>query len=458
LTAGIKANVDGSAAIQVGGVDAITLTSAGAASFVTSPTSLAGNLAFTGTGNRITGDFSNATVANRVMFQTSTTNAATPLGVIPNGTGVNSSFGAFANSDPTNTSFGSFGIFGGADVRVQSAITGTGSYLPMTFFTGGSERMRVDTSGNVGIGTTSPSGRLDVQNNQNATSNFYFRNTDTTNTSSRAALNTTAGNQNITLLAINGDNTFIQRASGSLQFQNAGTTQMLLDSSGNVGIGVVPSSWDTINGPALQGYGWAIHTPANGGFNTLAITSNARNSTGSTYNYIGTAAASMYQQFNSNHIWFRAPSGTAGNAITFTQAMTLDSNGALILAGSTAQKATGTTWSNPSDVRLKDNVRDYGKGIAELMQVRVREWEYNGKGGTTEGMKGLGVIADEVMTVLPDTVENYDAKLNADDEETTAIKKFDATEITWLLVKALQELKAELDATKAEVALLKGAA
>ena len=46
------------------------------------------------------------------------------------------------------------------------------------------------------------------------------------------------------------------------------------------------------------------------------------------------------------------------------------------------------------------------------MKVRVREWEYNGKGGTTEGMKGLGVIADEAMLVLPDTVDTYQAKLN----------------------------------------------
>ena len=62
------------------------------------------------------------------------------------------------------------------------------------------------------------------------------------------------------------------------------------------------------------------------------------------------------------------------------------------------------------------------------------------------------------MEVLPNTVDNYEAKLNSDDEETTEIKKFDATEITWLLVKTaqeqqvmIQELKAELDALKAKV-------
>jgi hypothetical protein len=122
--------------------------------------------------------------------------------------------------------------------------------------------------------------------------------------------------------------------------------------------------------------------------------------------------------------------------------MRLDSSGGLILAGSTAQKATGTTWSNPSDQRIKDNIRDYGKGITELMQIRVKEWEYNGKGGTVQGTKGLGVVADEIMMVLPDTVSTYDAKLNIEDEEVTAIKKFDATEITWLLVKTIQEQQA----------------
>lgn len=134
--------------------------------------------------------------------------------------------------------------------------------------------------------------------------------------------------------------------------------------------------------------------------------------------------------------------------------LTLESGGSLILAGSTAQKATGTTWSNPSDQRLKSNITDYPKGIPELMQVRVCEWEYNGKGGTVEGMRGIGVIADEVMVVLPNTVETYDAKLNDTDEETTAIKKFDATEITWLLVKAVQEQQAIINSLEARLSAL----
>jgi hypothetical protein len=134
--------------------------------------------------------------------------------------------------------------------------------------------------------------------------------------------------------------------------------------------------------------------------------------------------------------------------------MRIDSSGGLILIGSTAQKATGTTWSNPSDIRLKDNIEDYAKGLPELMQVKVKTWEYNGKGGTIAGTKGLGVVADEIKEILPDTVDNYKAKLNADDAEDSDIKKFDATEITWLMLKSIQELKATVDEQAARIATL----
>jgi hypothetical protein len=69
-------------------------------------------------------------------------------------------------------------------------------------------------------------------------------------------------------------------------------------------------------------------------------------------------------------------------------------------------------------------------------------------------MKGLGVIADEVMTVLPNTVENYYSKLNAEDQEAVAIKKFDATEITWLLVKTIQEQQALIGSLNSRVLAL----
>lgn len=129
-------------------------TIAGVKTFSSAPVvpglSDSGNLTFTGTGNRITGDFSNATIANRVMFQTSTVNGNSQVEIIPNGSGTQSNIVvSSSSSDPANASIGSMLMAGGTEVRLQSGIRGTGTYLPMTFYTGGSERMRIETSGNV---------------------------------------------------------------------------------------------------------------------------------------------------------------------------------------------------------------------------------------------------------------------------------------------------------------------
>lgn len=113
--------------------------------------SVAGGVNITAAGARITGDFSNATVANRVMFQTSTPATFTALSAVP--TGTESYLTLYQYSDINNCSYSAMSALN-TEMRLDSGKTGVGSYRPMTFYTGGGERMRIDTSGNVGVGTT----------------------------------------------------------------------------------------------------------------------------------------------------------------------------------------------------------------------------------------------------------------------------------------------------------------
>lgn len=120
-----------------------------------------GTFTFGGTAPRITGDFSNGTQASRALFQTSTANSTTSIGAIPSGTGTTAAWNVYNNSDPTNASYTQVRATS-TDSSILAGLTGTGTYLPMTFITGGSERIRIDTSGNVSIGTATPSTKLTV--------------------------------------------------------------------------------------------------------------------------------------------------------------------------------------------------------------------------------------------------------------------------------------------------------
>jgi len=102
-------------------------------------------------GGNITGDFSNATLSSRANFQSSTLNGVTIVSLIPNGTGTQSRLNVLNVSSTTNYALGSL-LATATDVRLVSDAAGTGTQLPMTFYTNGLGRFVMGTAGQFGIG------------------------------------------------------------------------------------------------------------------------------------------------------------------------------------------------------------------------------------------------------------------------------------------------------------------
>ena len=142
---------------------------------------------------------------------------------------------------------------------------------------------------------------------------------------------------------------------------------------------------------------------------------------------------------------YRVAPGTT----TATSLLHLSSVGDLTIAGSVANKPTGTTWANPSDRRLKEEIEDYATGLAAICQLQPRTFLYNGKGGSTAGMRGYGFVADEVAPVMPETVGVRAGKLSPLDETETDILTLDQSNLILALVNAVKELSAKVDSLEA---------
>jgi hypothetical protein len=198
-----------------------------------------GNLTFSGTAQRITGDMTNGALSSRLYFQTSTANSNTSVGAIPSGTAQVSSFNSFNSSDPNNAALLQAQALS-TDVRLNSNAVGTGTYLPMTFYTGGSERVRIDTDGNLLVGTSGQIARLGVVN---PTGGYGFaiqgQATDGQSILSSMDRSGTVYTGNITFPE-DGSILFGRLNTGSQ------TTRMTIDSSGNVGIGGTALAYEKV--------------------------------------------------------------------------------------------------------------------------------------------------------------------------------------------------------------------
>lgn len=223
-----------------------------------------------------------------------------------------------------------FGVAGRVDFGIGGdfAIIGGTSGVIFGNSATNSEQMRLTSTG-LGIGTSSPSNKLDVV----GTAAFTYINS------------TGQGTSGVYLAGTSGSSSVTQFG-GELRFSTGGTAntpatsateKMRLDSSGNLGLGVTPSAWLWPNGSAgaLQLQSGAAFSGYNAG---TYVSQNWYYNAGE--RYIATGFATRYEQQSGQHRWLIAPSGTAGNAFSFTQAMTLDASGNLLVG--TTSSVSGT--------------------------------------------------------------------------------------------------------------------
>jgi hypothetical protein len=192
------------------------------------------------------------------------------------------------------------------------------------------------------------------------------------------------------------------------------TERARIDSSGNLLVGTTSSSARLyVVGPGGSGY-------ANG----LAwISSNAASDT--------TYTAMSIQKYDND-------TTTSQKFVTF-----LINQGAAASGYITANGANAATFTSSSDARLKENITALPNQLSNICALKPSEFDFKDGSGHQ-----VGFIAQEMQEVYPDCV-------SPDENEMLMISGWSKTEAR--LVKAIQELKADLDATKAELAALKGA-
>lgn len=291
------------------------------------------------------------------------------------------------------------------------AVTNDGAYTGdgISFADGTpSNTLVTNTSGNVGIGTSSPSSRLDVQASQGVQ-----KLTSTTGTNSvYQQFVSTGGNAYVGLNNSTGAD--FGNAAYALQVYHAGaypvvfstnnTERMRIDSAGQVYVR-----------PSTGGTGYTAGDSglySDGGFgNTLRL--------GNTYG-AGKGFAAFY-------------------------------NGSTAIGSINAATASSTSYVTSSDYRLKENIAPMTGALAKVALLKPCTYTWK-----IDGSEGQGFIAHELQEIVPECVVGEKDAV----EEDGSIKPqgIDTSFLVATLTAAIQELKAELDTVKTELATLKGTA
>jgi hypothetical protein len=262
--------------------------------------------------------------------------------------------------------------------------------------------MTLDASGNLGIGTSSPSARLESSVSSTSTPSLRLR----YNSTSYYFDASMDGNGNTIFMvpAANGV------TSGNFVFGAGGAERARIDSSGNLLVGTTSAALTTA-GVKLISYS---ATQANISLGDAGTTnSDVR------YTLYSTGAGA-----------YRFYVGMGGTVF-----------------------ATSTTISSLSDARYKENVRDLNVGLAEVMALKPRLYDWKeGKGADIKNARGF--IAQEFEEVFPDLIDEWRDPAPEGEEPYKSVR----ADLIPVLVKAIQEQQAIIDTLTNRITALEGAA
>jgi hypothetical protein len=319
--------------------------------------------------NQILGAGGTATLASATI-----TGALTVSGLTNLSSAFGGNYGLTLNNTTNNASgflkIAGGGTLGGGEIDFFNGATAWGGikcvassqleFLSSSFST----LMTLNATG-LGVGV-SPSYKLDVSSSSNIVGRV----------SSSSVLNTGFNIVNTTgstwsLYSFGSNDATLQNSFGI--YHSNGTSFLQITQTGNVGVGVTPSAWSSTY-KALQ-VSSVAGLSCNSGSAEVLLSNNYFRAA-SQDQYITTNFATIYQQVSGSHRFYTAPSGTAGNAITFTQAMTLDASGNL-LVGLTA---AGTTAAKT--IQIANGTAPTANVTGGQLYVEAGALKYRGSSGT----------------------------------------------------------------------------
>jgi hypothetical protein len=271
------------------------------------------------------------------------------------------------------------------------------------------------TAGRVGIGTTRPAAKLEVEADWTGVDGAMRLSGD--KPTIRFSGGPISGNRSWLLhLGSNGPgNLEFFRESGPAQWSPV----LAMSPSGNVGIGEVNPSFQLSLGRSIASTKLALYE------------TDASNAYG-----LGVTAGTFRLHLANPQARFAFFDSATANA---REILTLGGSGNLVVTG-TARKPGGGSWADLSDRKLKTDIRQLEGALDTLLQLRgVRfEWREPERHGNLTGPQ-IGMIAQEVETVLPEWVST-----TPQGYKLLAIRGFEA-----LTVEAFRELQAAYTALQA---------